>query len=284
MQELGHAGGDDDRPAGPPDPARRWVHPSEVGLQHRTRTDRRRGTWLAAALVSTGVGLLALGASMGLGEPTTASSTPRPSTSSIASTLASLTVVTGQGRRTTTGVVIDGDGHVVTRTSLPTDTTEVWASCGGRQPTRADVLAHDASTGITLLAVSPGSGRPVIPTSSVTAGDEILVVTAGRGESPPHTRTGTLAPNGLRFVDLLRSPTTGPILGVESATTNASPSAARSTAQRAAGPDDDAGGSSGAVAFDPRGRFVGLVVAERTDLTTVVPADVVLDVVTRLTG
>jgi len=264
VQERGHDEGDDELVDPAALPGRSWVHPSEVGLRQRTRTDRRRGAWLAATLVAAGVGLLAVGVSIGFGGSTSVSSARRPPVESAASSLASLTLVTDHGRSSATGVVVDGDGHVATG-ALPTGTVEVWASCGGRQPERVDVLAHDQETGITILTLPAGSGRPVVQAPSLAAGEEVLLVTAGQGESAPATRTGTLDSDGLRFVDMLDSTTTDRLLGVVSGPT---PVHER----------------DGGAAFDRRGRFVGLVTTDGLDRTAILPAATVFEVVTGLVG
>jgi len=274
MQAPGHGGGDDDLPSGPDDRLRDWVHPSEVGLHRRTRTDRRRGAWLAAALMTAGIGLLAVGVSIGLGGSRTATSATRPPSESIASNLASLTVVTARGRHSATGVVLDGNGHVATRSPVPTDAVEVWASCGGRQPVPVEISAHDETTGITILTLPPGSGRPVVPRSSITSGADVLIATAGTGESAPTVRPGSLDAVGLRFIDLLDAAATHQPLGI---TSGHHPTTSTSVTSPGA-PSDGA-------AFDGQGRFVGLVIARGADeRTSVLPADVVFDVLTRLVG
>ena len=144
MHEPAGKGGDDgfdtpqfptgaeDRPA-----TRTWVHPSEVGMAQRKRSDRRRGTLMAAALVLGGVSVLSVCVTLGLGSTTRSATSPGARDRAVAATVASLTVVRGVHSSTTTGIVIDDDGHIAVRAGAVVDATELWASTGSREPARA---------------------------------------------------------------------------------------------------------------------------------------------------
>ncbi len=282
MQEPAGHGADDDPDAEPtPTTARTWVHPSELGLENRRRSDRRRGTVLAAALVLGGVSLLTAVAVMGLGSgstPATARSTPEQA---VAATLASLTVVDGGAHRTVTGVVIDDDGHVAVRAGAVEGADEIWASCGGRQPELVEVVGHDPTSDLAVIALPEGSGRPVVADSTVATGDEVILARAGAGEAAPSISSATID------ADAVTAPSTGagtPLIRI-AATSDARPTSApisstsvsTASSQLAAVGSVHSGGADGAV-FDPRGRFVGLVVQGDPRHPELLPAEAVLEV------
>ena len=96
MQEPAERG-----PDGPTPPVRRsdrpaLVHPSELGLQTRSRSDRRRGTWLAFDAGAGGPGPLAFGLIIGVGADRDPAPLRHPLIPRRPPKLASLTVLDGQ--------------------------------------------------------------------------------------------------------------------------------------------------------------------------------------------
>ncbi|UDY34859.1 hypothetical protein [Dermatobacter hominis] len=274
MQEAaGH--GAEDEPGASPGPAsgRTWVHPSEVGLEHRNRSDRRRAAWLTAGLVLGGVGLLVFGVAMGLGsgsDPVIADSDPRDA---VAATLATLTVAGGQPP--ITGVVIDDDGLVAVRASALGDVQHVYVSCGGREPHQATVIDRDDEVDVAVVKADVGSGRPVVEDRSVEVGDDVLLARAGLGEGAPTMRDARITDDEVRSgtassARLLRVETTGRAT-TTSMVTSTSASMITTTSGR---PEPDADGA----AFDGRGRFVGLVVRGDGHEAVVLPAGEVIEV------
>ena len=257
MQDRADDGHDDDpAPVPGPDPARTWVHPSEVGLGRRDRTDRRRGAVLAGGLVVGGVGLLVAGVLMGLGWE---SAEPREEATAVASmtpSIASLTIEATDGRRTAaTGVVLDGDGHVAVRASaLPAGST-VWAACGGRAPERVTVHAVDEPSDVAVLSLPTPSGRAVATGDDPRLGQDVVVVQAAAGEEMPSWWTSTVTDAG---VDLARA---NGSVGLD--------------LFRMAAPTSNA--ADGAV-FDRRGRFLGLVLEASDGSQNALPGHEVVDV------
>jgi S1-C subfamily serine protease len=175
---------DEQPPASPAD--RPWRHPSEVGLAERGRADRRRGSALAAGLVVAGVSLLVVGAVLGLAgardtDRDVAASAPRDL---IEPTVAAVATATPDGRRTTTGLVLDRDGHLVVSAASVAGATEVWATCGDRAPQSARVLGVDPAVGVALLHVGEPAGRPVVEQREPTAGTDVLAVRTTGSERP----------------------------------------------------------------------------------------------------
>lgn len=249
---------------------RTWVHPSELGLEHRKRTDRRRGMWLGVGLVVGGFGLLAVFVAMGIGSDPPAVSTSASPQDAVATTLASLTVVGADGRHTATGVVLDDDGHVVVRSSALRGSTEVWASCAGRQPIRVEVVAEDAD--LAIVAMGEGSGRAATADPDVDVGDEVLIATAGTGEAAPVLQRAlvTRAPGKPAASGTGSANSAAPLIAVAALGPTAS-------TQLASKRGDSAGElPADGAAFDDRGRFVGLVLGGGADRSELLPAEVVL--------
>ncbi len=260
---------------------RTWVHPSELGMHSRTRTDRRRGVWLSVGLVLGGIGLLVVGVAMGVG-----SSEPgahrRSVMSAIEASVAQVTVVHGDDRHAATGVVLD-DGHVAVRADAISGADEVWVTCPGRDARRATAIASDPRAGLSIMTVEDTDGHAVIDTRAPAPGDTVIVARAGHGEAPPtveHARVETIdatttvhdsgtaagatddvAGSGTAVVRVRigafdRSPdASGTSSTVRVVSTTADPVGA------AAASTDPPAGVDGA-AFDPQGRFVGLIVRD----------------------
>ncbi len=284
MQELPGGGTGDDRYAEPsPSAERTWVHPSELGLEHRKRSDRRRGMWLGAGLVLGGFGLLAMCAAMGGGSDPTETNATVSSQEAGAATLVSLTVVSPDGSHNVTGVVLDDDGHVVVRASAVDDASELWASCVGRAPAKVEVVARSGENDLAVVAMGEGSGTAATADSDLEVGDEVLLANAGTGEAPPQLRRAlvTQAPTtgstgtGSRSEAAAPSETTAgritvATLGPTATTQLASTRSATDVARSAPPPVDGA-------MFTDRGRFLGLVIGGTGERTEVLPAATVLD-------
>ncbi len=267
---------DDLDPLPPLGGERTWVHPSEVGMDQRGRSDRRRGKVLAGGLVVGGVGLLLAGVLMGLGwgngdSPQATSST----VDAVTPSLAALTVVRGSAQSTVTGVVLDGEGHVAVRASALDGSSEVWASCGGRPPARAEVVASDDVADVAVVRVPTESGRAVVDGTRPRAGAEVTVVRMGSGEAEPTSWRSDVADSQVHLVQPDGSVTeamfTTSVADPRPTTTltGGSSSTILTTVSRT-----DVVPGDGAV-FDGRGRFLGLVVRGDRTSQFVVPASTV---------
>jgi S1-C subfamily serine protease len=250
--------------------ARTWVHPSEVGMDMRGRTDRRRSTILAGGLVIGGLGLLVAGVLMGLGwgngdEPAT-SAGPMDG---VEPSIASVTVVTPTGRTTATGVLLDGDGHVAVRAGALAGATEVWATCAGHPPTRLDVVAADPTSDVAVVRFADPVGRAVTAGDTPRTGQTALMVRAGSGEMDAASWPVAVDALGLNLVR--------PDGSVSSRLFRTESRPHTSLASTSVPPTVAPGATDGAV-FDGRGRFLGLVVDASDGRQTVTPADRVLSV------
>jgi hypothetical protein len=275
MQDAaGH--GADDEPGAWPGPAsgRTWVHPSEVGLAQRNRSDRRRATWLAAGLVLGGVGLLVFGVVMGLGsdaEPVTAASSPDDT---VAATLAAL-IVDGRAQPVT-GVVVDDDGLVAVRASALGDDREVMVSCDGRDPHPATVIDRDDRADVAIVKADAGSGMPVVASRSATVGEDVVVARAALGERPPTLREFRITDDRVPSGDGSMSERT--LLRVEPTSRTPGTSALTSTSASMLTAASGSGRHADGAAFDGRGRFVGLVVQGDDHEAMLLPASDVIEV------
>lgn len=293
MHEPGGAPWGDDAARDREPTNRIWVHPSELGLQSRTRSDRRRGTWLASGLVLTGIGLLAFGAAIGLGSSHAVVKARSSPTETFSATLVEVTALTGSGSRTATGVVVDDAGHVAVLTSAVADAEELWAGIGGQDPSLIHGVVSDDTTGISVFTMPEGTGRPAPVGRHTTTGDELLVAHSGRGEAAATVEHALveatdqrLAGSSATTLTLIRirphgADTAGPPgtatslpVSTTALVTTVGRSPGQSTRSRVA--DDGA-------AFDPRGRFVGLVVRVDGSHRALLPAATVLKVVEALT-
>lgn len=267
----------DDEPLDTGSGARTWVHPSEVGMDLRGRTDRRRGTVLAGGLVIGGIGLLVAGVLMGLGWGSADQPVDQAApTDSMAPSLAFLTVVTPTGRSSATGVLVDGDGHVAVRADALDGATAVWASCGGRPPEQVRVVASDGPSGVAVVRLSHEGGQAVTAAGAPRTGQDVVMVRAGSGELDPQswpaevgsTQLSLLHGDGSVSDPLFRTATADGRRALVSTTV-----ADVSTVTGAAG-----GSADGGAVFDRRGRFVGLVLESGTAGQVAVPARTVVAV------
>lgn len=266
-------GDDDDLPAGddpvagsgPVPGERTWIHPSERAMVQRGRTDRRRSSRLAAALVLVGSGILVAGVVLGVGRK---ADEPRPSPEALARpSVAALTVVGGPGTgSTTTAVVLDDEGHLLARATPLAGATEVWARCGDRAPQRATVVAADPTSDLAVLTVPRPGGRAVVA-ASIRVGDGVLEVSATGGEGGPRADRGEIVdagvddvtPDGAVRVDLLRV-----TVGDRAEPVPTSSTAATMAVTRTDGVAGRRAPSDGLL-FDGRGRLVGILVGPGDD-------------------
>lgn len=257
MQDRADDGHDDDpAPVAGPDPARTWVHPSEVGLGRRDRTDRRRGAVLAGGLVVGGVGLLVAGVLMGLGWDSADPPEEAAAVASMTPSIASLTIEAADGSRTAaTGVVLDGDGHVAVRASAVPAGSTVWAACGGRAPEQVTVHAVDEPSDVAVLNVPTPAGRAVATGDDARLGQDVVVVQAAAGEETPAWWTSTVSDAGIDV------PRANGSVGLD--------------LFRMAAPASNA--ADGAV-FDRRGRFLGLVLDASEGSQNALPGREVVEV------
>lgn len=282
MQDPGGAGRSRGASAGGDPDARTWVHPSELGLRTRTRSDRRRGTWLSIGLIVVGIGLLGFGAAMGLSSSGRAA-TAGSATEAVAATLAEVTVVRGADRRTVTGVVVDGRGHVAVRAAAVDGADEVWANCGGHGALRATRVDRDDRTRVAVLTVPSSGTRTVATPGTSAAGDVVTVAHVGTGEGPPvieHARVEVGGRPDRDATAVVQMSTPSADRG--SSTTAASQRSITTTAATVGVGDRPEttrpeGSDDGAV-FDLRGRFVGIVVDGDGPRRELVPAAVVVRV------
>jgi hypothetical protein len=160
---------------------RAWQHPSEVGLATRGRVDRRRSTLIASGVVLGGVGLLLSGLVMGtMDEPASATTSTVPLQRADQS-VALVTAVGGDGSTTSTGLVIDDEGHLLIDARSLGGADQVWARCAGGDMKLATVMARDERTDLAVLQMDSARGVPASVASGVpSAGEPLRLVQAGR--------------------------------------------------------------------------------------------------------
>jgi hypothetical protein len=154
---------------------RTWVHPSEIGLRCRVRSDRRRARLLVGGVVVCGATLLLVSARLPQGDA---------AARRVGSSAAPMSVgVVGvepldAGADMTTGLVVDGGGHVVLPLSQAGADPHVRVHCGDAMYD-AVIVATDPDAGIAVVEVdSPREVAP-LPSSSVAEGDELTLTTVG---------------------------------------------------------------------------------------------------------
>lgn len=285
MQEPDGAG-QDTPPRSAADPgARTWVHPSEVGLHSRTRTDRRRGAWLSAGLVLTGAGLLAFGVAMGFGSTHRVAATRTGSPDAIAASLAQVTVVRGAQRRTVTGVVLDHEGHVAVRAAAIAGADEVWAGFGGTNARKVTDIVRDGDVGLAVVTTVDRVGRPAPAEPSPVGVEEVLLARVGTGEAAPSVERARIdrgdpvgdaeGSGGVALIQAVASDT-----GSATTTTLAVGSAATATIVTTSGPSSSSTTTSDGdgAAFDARGNFVGLIIRADGRHRDILPAATVMRV------
>ncbi len=275
--------GADDPGTGPePDPrainsGRSWTHPSEVGMAHRGRTDRRRTTLIASGVLIGGVCLLLSGFVMGEVDRTaTATSVTAPRERALGS-VALITAVAEGATHSATGVVLDDRGRVLVGSAAVDDADELWVRCTGGDLQQARVIASDPVNDMSVLEVAAPAGVPVTISRHVPAdGTRLQMVQAGPAadvsvdlevgerDEPEKQSRSEHAP---KLIDLTWT------------------SGSSTFTARADGPlplDDP----HGAMVFDRSGRLAGVVVSEQDDrghpVLSVAAADDIADAAVRL--
>lgn len=248
---------------GPDDPAlhdaRVWQHPSEVGLATRGRADRRRSTLVASGVVLGGIGLLVTGVALGgMKEPvgTTPSTLPVERAELSVATV-SVTGGSDGSVGTVTGVVVDGDGHLIVHADTLGEAESVWAKCGDGDLQPATVLGTDPVTDLTLLELEDPGGVPVsISTTPPTPGSEMRLVRARGGvDAAVPAVAGEAQPQqGGRILNLIAMSAPSHFVASLGTSDDAGSGATAS-------PDELAG----SLAFDRAGRFLGLVAGDTSD-------------------
>jgi S1-C subfamily serine protease len=117
---------------------------------------------LATGVVLGGLGLLLSGLALGSTrqEPASEQADSEP-VARIEQSLATVVVERGGTRSTASGVVLDGDGHVLVPASALDGAERVEASCGGSVATAVTTVAHDASSDLAVLRMERPAGTPI---------------------------------------------------------------------------------------------------------------------------
>lgn len=136
----------------PSAPDRPWRHPSEVGLDVREQTDRRRGLGMAVAFVSVaGLVLLAATALTRLGSDS-ADSMDSEALPAVPAVAATVEVDTASGSRRAIAAIVEGGTHAMANaTELGSlQGASITVSAGGNA-TEAQVVSTDSETEMVLL-------------------------------------------------------------------------------------------------------------------------------------
>ena len=239
-------------------------------MQSRAEEDRARRRRIPALLVAgLGAAVLAAGIAMGWGWVPTRED--RAADDAPPADVVPLVLVSAGGTATRSGVVVGRDGLIVTRATGVDQATEVWVLATGRAPVRAEVAGEDPSLGVVVLDPPAEVGRPAEATATPEVGDDVVVFTASGAEQAPLWWSASVSATDVeeRLTDgtvrrqLIVLRPTGP----GSSGAPAAADAPGSTTD----PVDRTSGRDGVV-YDERGRFVGLVVSQRTGSGEVVVA------------
>ncbi len=218
-------------------------------MQHRAEEDRARRRRIPA-LVVCGVGAVVLAAGVAMGWGWVPSPDERATDAAPPPDVVPLVMVSDNGTANRSGVVVGRDGLIVTRATGVDAGAEVWVLAAGREPVRADVARVDGALGVAVLDPPVDVGRPSESTAAPEVGDRVVVYTASGAEQAPLQWSASVTATGVdeRLTDgttrrqlILLRPSGGPPAG-----------------------DDPASSTLDGVVYDDRGRFVGLVVSERT--------------------
>lgn len=169
---LGHP------PGGGPDHSgqRSWTHPSEIGLQTRVHTDRRRGRALVAGLIALGVAVLVGTAGLataisGPDRPVNDASAQEP----LSGCLALVDMAGPQGTAQATGLLVDHGRHVVVAADGVDTVAEVTVRIGD-QSTPGRVVAHDSYLDLALIELGDRIGSPPEMSKASSVGDPLRIV------------------------------------------------------------------------------------------------------------
>lgn len=205
-----------DNPGTGPDPdpraissGRSWTHPSEAGMAHRGRSDRRRTTVIASGVLLGGVCLLLSGLVMGgVDLSVTVTSVTAPRERAMGS-VALITAVDDGASASATGVVLDDDGHLLVDASAVEDADELWVRCAGGDLQRARLVATDATLGMSVIELESPDGVPAsIAPGRPGEGSSVRLIRAGAATDVSYELSvaGT-EPSGaeVRLIDLAPS-------------------------------------------------------------------------------
>jgi len=174
-----------------------------------------------------------LGSNHGATESLSAPSSIDPFDDSVAR----LTIVEDDSSKGATGIVMDDNGHIITRARSVEGAGEIWVSCGSGASSRAMVLASDPISDVAVLKVSSSDGRPTEVGGQPRIGHRVVAVhNVAGGEA--RIRSGVIGSTGL---DLMRAD------GVMQSGVFVA--------------DAEDFTSDDGVVFDDSGRFVGLAIA-----------------------
>ena len=175
--------------------------------------------------------------------------------------LVSLTLVSGQGTTSGSGVVVGDESHVAVRASALEPDTQVWVTPVGREPQLAALVSRDDAMDIAVLVVRIPIGRPGELSAVPTVGDELVVAQARGAEQPPVQWTADVRATDVAGGSSRGAAGSGLFLTEGHRTVTGSTSGATlASTTAAAAPRTIVDG----VVFDRRGRFAGLVVSQRT--------------------
>ena len=140
----------------------------------RGRTDRRRTAIVAAGVLLGGLGLLVSGAWLGSMDD---DGEGGDVTSRIEESVANVVVVDEGVSTTTTGLVLDHDGHLVVSASALGGADEIWARCADGRMESATVVAMDEAQDLAVVRIDAVAGRPATVAPMVpTPGAEVVAV------------------------------------------------------------------------------------------------------------
>jgi len=231
---------------------RGWQHPSEVGLATRGRADRRRTTMIASGVLIGGLGVLLSGLVIGnLGGPATATASTIPVQRAERS-VALVMSYEGDDATSSSGLVLDDQGHLLVDSDTVTGADRIWAKCADGEMQPAEVVGSDDSTGLVVLRIDRPRGDPVsvaeLPPSS---GEELRVVSSRHGGADP-----TMALD----VDAPAPSASGRLINLtEVAPARHFSATVRHSAVEPAITRRPPGGLRGAIVFDRAGRLAGIV-------------------------
>jgi S1-C subfamily serine protease len=117
---------------------------------------------LATGVVLGGLGLLLSGLALGSTreEPTSETADPEP-VERIEQSLATVVVERGGTRSTASGVVLDGQGHVLVPASALDGAERVEASCGDSEASAVTTVARDPASNLAVLRMDRPAGTPI---------------------------------------------------------------------------------------------------------------------------
>jgi S1-C subfamily serine protease len=182
----------------PPAASRTWMHPSEVGrMQAALNTPEPRKLSISTVLVAGSFGAVAmfvLLAGVGVLQSTEGTVTQTPAAAAPLTTvktfssdvqsddLGVLTVErqTSMGTVTTAGVVIDGEGHILTISSGQPTAASMKVHHGEDTYSGISVIGYDPTTELTLLTVHGLDGIEPPPMGEPSTDDETTLVTVGQ--------------------------------------------------------------------------------------------------------